>query len=71
MIPAAENAPDAVMIIGDSGNAAVFGPIGHGGAERMIVYPVMLWMLAMSGYLMGTAGERSGEARLELLEYRR
>jgi len=50
-----------LMIIGDAGNTAIFGAIGHGGSERMIVYPVMLWMLAMSGYLMGTAGERSGD----------
>ena len=42
-----------VMVIGDSGNPAVFGPIGHGGAERMIVYPVMLWMMAFGGYLVG------------------
>lgn len=42
----------AIMVVGDAGNPAVFGPIGHGGAERMIVYPVMLWMLALSGYLM-------------------
>jgi len=41
-----------IMIIGDAGNPAVFGPIGHGGAERMIVYPVMLWMLALGGHLM-------------------
>jgi hypothetical membrane protein len=41
-----------VMIIGDSGNPAIFGVIGHGGAERLIVYPVMLWMLALGGYLM-------------------
>ena len=40
------------MVIGDAGNAAAFGPIGHGGTERMIVYPVMLWMLAFGGYLM-------------------
>ena len=46
-----------VMVIGDSGNTAVFGPIGHGGAERMIVYPVMLWMMAFGGYLAG--GPRS------------
>jgi hypothetical membrane protein len=45
-----------LMVIGDAGNPAVFGPIGHGGAERMIVYPVMLWMLAFGGWLMG-AGE--------------
>jgi hypothetical membrane protein len=42
-----------VMIIGDSGNTAIFGPIGHGGAERMIVYPPMLWLLVFGGYLMG------------------
>jgi hypothetical membrane protein len=41
-----------LMVIGDAGNPWVFGPIGHGGAERMIVYPVMLWMLAFGGYLM-------------------
>ena len=41
-----------LMIAGDAGNAAAFGPIGHGGTERMIVYPAMLWMLAFGGYLM-------------------
>lgn len=41
----------ALMVIGDSGNAAAFGAMGHGGAERMIVYPPMLWMLAFGGYL--------------------
>jgi hypothetical protein len=41
-----------IMVIGDAGNTAVFGPIGHGGAERMIVYPAMLWMMAFGGYLM-------------------
>jgi hypothetical membrane protein len=42
-----------IMILGDGGNTALFGPIGHGGAERMIVYPAMLWMLAAGGYLLG------------------
>jgi hypothetical membrane protein len=41
-----------LMALGDGGNAAAFGPIGHGGTERMIVYPAMLWMLAFGGYLM-------------------
>lgn len=40
-----------VMIVGDGGNPAAFGPINHGGAERMIVYPVMLWLLAYGGSL--------------------
>ncbi len=46
-----------IMAIGDSGNSAVFGPIGHGGSERIIVYPVMLWLLAFGGYLMSGFGE--------------
>ena len=45
-----------VMVIGDGGNPAIFGPIGHGGAERMIVYPVMLWLLALGGYFIGRDG---------------
>jgi hypothetical membrane protein len=42
-----------VMVIGDAGQPAVFGPIGHGGAERMIAYPPMFWLLAFGGYLAG------------------
>ena len=41
-----------LMVIGDGGNTAAFGPIGHGGTERMIIYPAMLWMLALGGHLM-------------------
>lgn len=47
-----------IMVIGDGGNPGVFGQIGHGGAERMIVYPSMLWMMAFGGYLMAP---RSGQ----------
>jgi hypothetical membrane protein len=43
-----------LMVIGDAGNPAVFGAMGHGGAERMIVFPVMIWLLAFGGYLLGT-----------------
>ena len=49
-----------VMVIGDSGNSAVFGAIGHGGSERMIVYPAMLWLLALGGHLMSRTGEVLG-----------
>lgn len=42
-----------LMIVGDAGDPAVFGPIGHGGAERLIVYPAMLWALVFGGYLLG------------------
>lgn len=52
-----------LMILGDAGYAAAFGPIGHGGTERMIVYPVMLWLLAFGGYLLGTAYEGESASR--------
>jgi hypothetical membrane protein len=41
-----------IMIIGDAGSPGVFGPIGHGGSERMIAYPAMLWLLALGGHLL-------------------
>jgi len=46
----------ALMIVGDSGEGAAFGAIGHGGAERMIVYPAMMWMMAFGGFLLSSAG---------------
>ncbi|WP_411967055.1 DUF998 domain-containing protein [Haloferax sp. YSSS75] len=51
-----------LMILGDSGNTAVFGAIGHGGTERMIVYPPMLWLVAVGGYLMAATDTRTGAA---------
>jgi hypothetical membrane protein len=51
-----------IMAIGDGGNTAVFGAIGHGGTERMIVYPVMTWMLAFGGYLMASRDAADGAA---------
>jgi hypothetical membrane protein len=50
-----------LMVIGDSGNAAAFGPIGHGGTERMIVYPVMVWLVALGGYLLAQVDERRAD----------
>ncbi len=44
------------MVLGDGGMDVAFGPIGHGGTERMIVYPAMLWMLALGGSLMTAQG---------------
>lgn len=49
-----------LMAIGDGGTTAAFGPIGHGGTERMIVYPVMLWLLGFGGYLLGTVADGDG-----------
>jgi hypothetical membrane protein len=51
-----------LMVIGDSGNTAVFGPYGHGGSERMIAYPVMLWLTALSGYLMAGRTPEGGHS---------
>lgn len=50
-----------LMIVGDAGNPAVFGAIGHAGSERMIVYPVMLWMLAFSGSLMAAPRSQASQ----------
>lgn len=36
----------------DFGIMDLYGPIGHGGSERMIVYPALLWLAAFGGYLM-------------------
>ena len=50
-----------IMVIGDAGNPGMFGPIGHGGAERMIVYPAMLWLMAFGGYLMASPSGDAGD----------
>lgn len=47
-----------VMLVGDSGNPSIFGAIGHGGVERMIVYPAMVLLIALGGYLVGAADDR-------------
>ncbi len=47
-----------IMAAGDAGNPSVFGAIGHGGAERMIVYPPMLWLMIYGGFLLGRAEAR-------------
>jgi len=52
-----------LMALGDGGTTAAFGPIGHGGTERMIVYPVMLWLVAFGGTLLGESGQATASAR--------
>ena len=39
----------------DFGIMNLYGPIGHGGSERMIVYPALFWLMAFGGYLMAPA----------------
>jgi len=41
-----------VMIFIDAGSIDVSGSIGHGGAERLIAYPALLWMVMFGGYLV-------------------
>jgi len=49
----------ALHVAGDIGGVtAAYGPIGHGGSERMIVYPVLVWLMALGGYLMA---QKTGE----------
>jgi len=40
-----------MMIFVDGGSIDVSGSIGHGGVERMIAYPVLIWMVFIGGYL--------------------
>lgn len=42
-----------MMILVDGGSLDVSGSIGHGGTERMIAYPALLWMVLFGGYLVG------------------
>jgi len=41
--------------LSDTGFLNAYGVIGHGGSERMIVYPVLLWFIAFGGYLMASS----------------
>jgi hypothetical membrane protein len=50
-----------VMLLVDSGTIDVSGSIGHGGVERMIAYPALIWMMIFGGYLM--AKPMSGKDR--------
>lgn len=43
-----------VMIMVDSGSLDVSGSIGHGGVERMIAFPCLIWMLVFGGYLISS-----------------
>ncbi|MBI0583304.1 MAG: DUF998 domain-containing protein [Methanomassiliicoccus sp.] len=43
-----------VHFLSDAGIMDLYGPIGHGGSERMIVYPALLWLAGFGGYLMGS-----------------
>ena len=38
-----------------------FGPLGEGGMERWVAYPVIIWGIGFGGYLMGGAHERRSE----------
>ncbi len=43
-----------IMIMVDSGSLDVTGSIGHGGVERMIAFPCLIWMLVFGGYLVSS-----------------
>jgi hypothetical membrane protein len=42
--------PDGMGLLGNAGPIAALGP---GGVERWVAYPVVLWLTAFGGYLMG------------------
>jgi len=43
-----------VMILVDSGSLDVSNSIGHGGVERMIAFPCLIWMILFGGYLLSS-----------------
>ena len=49
-----------VMVMVDGGSLDVSGSIGHGGVERMIAYPALIWMTVFGGHLMASP-ELKGE----------
>ncbi|MCE5297283.1 MAG: hypothetical protein LLG16_09325 [Euryarchaeota archaeon] len=46
-----------VMFVSDAGIVDLFGPAGHGGTERMIVYQPITWLASVGGYLMASGAE--------------
>jgi len=42
-----------MMVLVDSGSIDMSGTIGHGGTERMIAYPALVWMVMIGGWLIG------------------
>ena len=36
--------------------------LGFGGLERLVAYPIMIWLMGMGGYLMGVGRLRPGQA---------
>lgn len=56
----------AVMVLVDSHVIDPSGTIGHGGVERMIAFPMLIWMTIFGGYLLQTpapgAGPGTGQA---------
>lgn len=55
----------ASILLGTVSLAALVGfvalhgetPLGVGGLERWVTYPIQLWAVAFGGYLLGTSGE--------------
>jgi hypothetical membrane protein len=48
-----------IMVMVDSGSLDVSGGIGHGGVERMIAFPCLIWMLVFGGYLISSPALRN------------
>lgn len=50
-----------MMMLVDAESLDVSGSIGHGGVERMIVYPVLIWMVLIGGYLLAQPARSAGK----------
>ncbi|MFB6120739.1 MAG: DUF998 domain-containing protein [Halobacteriaceae archaeon] len=40
------------FVLGGGEGSAAYAPFGYGGVERLIVYPGLLWSVALGGYLL-------------------
>jgi len=45
------------------GGPSPLAPLGPGGIERWVVYPLIIWLPAFGGYLLGDFGNANGKPR--------
>jgi hypothetical membrane protein len=51
----------ALLLYVFMGDSSPFAPLGIGGVERWVAYPIILWAMGFGGYLMGRNATTSSE----------
>lgn len=57
-----------ILVLGITGNPELYGPLGVGGVERMVLYPAMLWLLIFGGYMLASTRGRGRLVEEEVTE---